>query len=68
MGRRGGKSITIRRTYVADTEPDAALRWQEAEEILARLVAQSYLAEHPELLGEQPKATDGQEQGERQSH
>jgi len=53
---------------VADTEPDAALRWQEAEEILARLVAQSYLAEHPELLGEQPKATDGQEQGERQSH
>jgi len=50
MGKKRKKSrFTIRRTYSA--EPMSLDEWRAAEKVLARLVAEAYAADHPEIFG-----------------
>ncbi len=57
-GRR--KPITVRVTY-SDT-PMAPEQWERAQRMLARMIAQAYAADHPELFGgSSSQATDKEE-------
>lgn len=49
------RKIQIRK--VASPEPMPAHEWQAAEEMLAKLIARAYAADHPELFPD--KGEDG---------
>lgn len=58
MGTRQQRGIQTRQ--VASAEPMATHEWQQAEEMLAKLVARAFASDHPELFAAMNRDSHGE--------